>query len=243
MEGEGAAGGHCIAGIDGQVEDHLLYLPRVGKHGPQVLLQLVDELDVLPDERPEHRMDVLHHRVQADPARGDDLLPAESEKLPRETRGAASGREDLPDLRGARVLLPQPREEQVGVPRDGGEDVVEVVSHSAGQPADGLHLLRVAEALFQLHRLGHVPFDRDVAHDPAILRLHRADGCLLGIQAAILAPVDQLAAPDQSGRQGPPHPVVEGLVVAAALEKTGPPADGLITGVTGYLLEGRIDVR
>jgi len=40
--------------------------------------------------------------------------------------------------------------EKTRVPEDSGEDVVEVVGHSAGQGSDRFHLLRLAKLLFAL---------------------------------------------------------------------------------------------
>ena len=45
------------------------------------------------------------------------------------------------------------------VAADDGEQVVEVVGHAAGQAADGLHLLRLAELLLQLAALGDIDSD------------------------------------------------------------------------------------
>ena len=47
----------------------------------------------------------------------------------------------------------------------GGEQVVEVVRDAAGEPADGLHLLRLAELLLELHLRGDVALHADVVGD------------------------------------------------------------------------------
>ena len=41
-------------------------------------------------------------------------------------------------------------QEQLAVSHDDHEEIVEVVRDAAGQPADGLHLLRLAELLLAL---------------------------------------------------------------------------------------------
>ena len=41
-------------------------------------------------------------------------------------------------------------QQHLGVAADDGEQVVEVVGDAAGEPADGLHLLRLAELLLEL---------------------------------------------------------------------------------------------
>ena len=52
----------------------------------------------------------------------------------------------------------QPALEQLRVAEDGGEEVVEVVRHAAGEAADGLHLLRLP------HLLLKEPAHREVLH-------------------------------------------------------------------------------
>ena len=47
-----------------------------------------------------------------------------------------------------RLLVGMSVEQQLAVSEDRGQQIVEVVRHAAGQPADGLHLLRLPELLF-----------------------------------------------------------------------------------------------
>ena len=46
------------------------------------------------------------------------------------------------------------------VAEDDGQQIVEVVSHAAGQTADSLHLLRLAQSLLERHPLGDVMHQR-----------------------------------------------------------------------------------
>ena len=57
---------------------------------------------------------------------------------------SVGGHGPFPALVQVRVL-PQARLQEGQVAEDGGEDVVEVVGDTAGQLADGLHLLGLAE--------------------------------------------------------------------------------------------------
>ena len=79
----------------------------------------------------------------------------------REPRGAVGCAQDLLHVLPHRVALPQIGEGQVGVPGDGGEQVVEVVSDAARQPAHRLHLLSLPQLRFEELALGDV-FDEDV---------------------------------------------------------------------------------
>ena len=220
-KGESAAAGHRITRVDRKVEYDLLDLARVREHRPELGGKLVLQRNVLPDQGPQHGVEVLHHRVQAHEARGDHLLSAEGEELPREAGGPAGGREDFPHFGRARIFSAKPRQQEVRVPYDGGQDVVEIVRNAAGETTNGFHLLGMAKALLELRRLRHVALDRDVADDPAVLSFHRADGGLLHVGAPVLPAVDELPPPDISRRKGVPHPKIEGGIMPAAFRIRG----------------------
>ena len=60
-------------------------------------------------------------------------------------------------------------QQQLAVAENHGQQVVEVVRHAAGQPADGLHLLRLLELLLQRAAFGDVQGNPDAAHRFAVL--------------------------------------------------------------------------
>ena len=161
---------HGVAGVDRQVEQHLLDLARVGSHGAQALLQRRDELDVLADQPSQHLVRVAHDLVQVDDARLEHLLAAEGEELPRQVGRAMRGLVDLGQLHPRRVLRLQPSGGELRVAQDGRQQVVEVVGDAAGQPSHRFHLLRLAELLFDGAALRHVP---RVDDQPASARLGR----------------------------------------------------------------------
>ena len=81
-------------------------------------------------------------------------LAAEREELRGEVRGAPAGAPDLLEVarsRGSPGL--KSRDQQLDVAEDDREHVVEVVGHAAGEPPDGLHLLRLTELLLRLAEL------------------------------------------------------------------------------------------
>ncbi len=104
------------------------------------------------------------------------LAAREGEQLPRQLRGAASGTVDLLHLAPARISGRQPAQEQLAVAVDRRQQVVEVVGHPTGQPAHRLHLLRLAQLLFEraLHR--HVAQRAPVGNHLALAIEHRGGG-------------------------------------------------------------------
>ena len=86
----------------------------------------------------------------------DELAAAEGEQLARQPGGALGGLRDL--LRGTRAGVVQiGHRQQRCVAVDDGEDVVEIVRDAAGELADGLHFLRLAQLFLQ------PPLRRDIA--------------------------------------------------------------------------------
>src|SRR5262245_4891555 len=57
---------------------------------------------------------------------------------------------NLLEVSPARIRLGRLAESELGEAEYGGQDIVEVVSDSARQPADGLHLLRLTKLFFAL---------------------------------------------------------------------------------------------
>ena len=74
-----AAARHRIAGVDRQVDEHLLDLPGIGAHASQRRIAVVGEIDVLADQAPQHPLRA-----------GDDLI--EREHLRRQHLTAAERR-------------------------------------------------------------------------------------------------------------------------------------------------------
>ena len=91
-----------------------------------------------------------HGVVEVERPRLEHLPTAEGEELPGERRGARRRLADLHDVVAPRVRGSDRVEQELDVAADGGEQVVEVVRDAAGELADGLHLLRLAELRLQL---------------------------------------------------------------------------------------------
>jgi hypothetical protein len=57
---------HRVAGVDGEIEQHLLELPRIGVDESEIRIEMRRERDVLADEAAQQLSDVGHHRVDVD---------------------------------------------------------------------------------------------------------------------------------------------------------------------------------
>ena len=200
LDRETSAPRHRIASVHDEVQDCLLDLPGVRLGPPELALERGGQLHVLADHTPEHPLHAGDDRVQVEDTRLEDLPAAECEQLLRQRRSAAAG---LPDLLGAfapRVAFGQLGEQQLAVARDGRQQVVEIVRDAAGQPAHGLHLLRLQELLLEPTAFGHVEYgaeqdllailvgdERDVFHDPDEAAILAARLVLVVDEAALAA--------------------------------------------------------
>ncbi len=114
-----------------------------------------DELDVLADQPPEHAFGIAHHRIQVQREGTYDLLAAEGQQLTGEAGGVFPGFADLQNVFAEGIERTQAVRQQRGVSVDDHENVVEIVGHATGQPADAFQFLRLAELfpkVFLLHR-------------------------------------------------------------------------------------------
>ncbi len=157
---QAAAARHGVAGVDGQVRDHLLELAAVGldktarvctRRQPHVGAEQPCEQVLQPAN---DRSDVEHLRLEY-------LAAAEGEQLVRQRRRALGGTCDLERVLAARVIGVEAGDEKLGVAPDRGQQVVEIVRNPAGEATDSLELLRVQELLLELEPLGDVAVVQD----------------------------------------------------------------------------------
>ena len=98
LDGELAAAGHGVAGIDDEVHDDLLDLAGIGVDIAERGIVGGGEFDVLADEAAQHFIHAGDDFVQLNDAGLEDLLAAEGEQLAGERGGAAGGFLDLLDM-------------------------------------------------------------------------------------------------------------------------------------------------
>jgi hypothetical protein len=135
-----AAPRHGIAGVNGKVEQNLLHHTGIGfdHGGGQAVIQ--SQRHILAQHPAQHIAHVADDFVHVQSFGLDKLAAAESEQLAGQTGGAFSGLADL--LGGARrQIVEVVRLEQRGMAMNHREDIVEIMRHTAGQLADGLHFL------------------------------------------------------------------------------------------------------
>ena len=184
---------HGVAGIDGEIDERGLELRRVDLDEPEPVLGLEIDLDALA-ERALQELDHPGHEVlQVDDA-GLKRLPArEGEEAVGEI-GAALRALDREAHAPSRLLVAVERgAEEIEVADDDAQHVVEVVRDAAGEPADGLELRGVQQALLELAPLGDVEHGaEDLAAAAAFARRQHAlieeeAVLLVGASPAILA--------------------------------------------------------
>ena len=85
---QAAARRHGFAGIDHQVDEHLLHLHRIGAYHALVGAKKGSQLDVLTDEPPEHALRLRYHLVHVHQARLHHLAPRECQELSGQRGGS-----------------------------------------------------------------------------------------------------------------------------------------------------------
>ena len=154
LDGELAVPLHGVARIDRQIQEGVLHLNRVDVGVPQAPGD--DGLDLHPvAQRP--AKDVVRAADQAaeiDDLRRERLPSSESQQLRGEFRAARDGGDRrLQALVGARIAG-DVAAKQLQIAADDLQDVVEVVRDAAGELADRLHLLRLAQLRLGLGAFG-----------------------------------------------------------------------------------------
>ena len=168
------AAGHGVARVDGEIHDHLLDLPGIRNHRAKFGVQPVDEFYIFAGQPAKHVADALDRGVQVDRPVPHHLFAAEGEQLSGEGSGTLSGLLNLLGVVALLVVALRIVEQQVAVAGNHREQVVEIVRHSAGEPPDRFHLLRLAQLLlafierfFGQLTLGKIAADQDAAADLA----------------------------------------------------------------------------
>ena len=197
--------GHGVAGIDGQVHDHLLDLAGVCLDSIQRRLGHDDEVDRLADEPLQHGLHAGHDAVELQHLGREHLLAAEGEELARQGGRLVRRLADALGVLAQGVDRGQAPEHQVAVAADDHEQVVEVVRDTARELAHRVHLLRLPEmVLARAQRLVRVL---------ELGQVHGEAAELSGIAGTVRHHVHDVAQPHDLARRGQ-GPVLELVILA-----------------------------
>ena len=147
---------HCVTRIDRQIHDHLFDLPVIGLDSPKVCSQRSAYRNVLANKPRKHFQHVSNQVVQIQNGRRKYLLAAESKQLPGKRRGALARFFNFLGVFAQRTLRIQFPLEQLAVPDDHAEQVIEIVSDSTRKPPDRFHFGGHLQLALQNSLLGHV---------------------------------------------------------------------------------------
>ena len=171
-----AALGHRVAGVHGEVQEHLLELARVAEHRAPRGPELGAQLDVPREGAREQAHHLADRLVHVDGLAAQPRLEPETEQLAGELGAAPGGFADhlggLRHLDGRGLALG----EELGVAEHAGQQVVEVVGHAGRERADRLELLLAADLVLELDLAGHVAHHGDEVHELAGGVADRRDG-------------------------------------------------------------------
>jgi hypothetical protein len=155
FNGEAAAIGHGIAGVEAEVHENLLDLGGVGFDGLKIG---GDEFhfDVLVDDLVEETGEAVEGGIEIDGAGLKGLTASEGKEFASERSGAigllANTGKALGDDRMRAALFIA----EFGPAKDCPDDVIEVVSDAAGELTDALEFLRLEQLAFEKADFGDV---------------------------------------------------------------------------------------
>ena len=121
------------------------------------------KFDILSDQAVEHCGHGLDDLVDVENLELWHLFSAEYEKLPGEGRSTISGSHDMLGICLQGIALGQIHLCEFGVTDDHVQQIIEIVCDTAGKLADCLHLLGLAQLLFQLGAPGDVAIAKYVS--------------------------------------------------------------------------------
>ena len=141
-----AAAGHSVPRVDRQVQEDLFHHASIGFDQRRLGKVIELQRDILAEDARQHFGHVADHFIEVQALGLHDLAAAEGEQLAGEGCGALADLLGGPDGHSGQIAA---RQQERGVAVDNGEDVVEIMSDAAGQLADGVHLLGLAQLVLQ----------------------------------------------------------------------------------------------
>ena len=154
--GDFAAVGHGVFGVDDEIHDDLFELAGIGAGAADGGGEAGGEFDIFADEGAEETLHVGDDGVDVDDFEFEKLFAAESQELAGERGGAVGGLLNGFGFGMQRMAEGELVEHDFGIAADDHEEIVEVVGDAAGEAADGFHFLGLAELVFEHAALGDV---------------------------------------------------------------------------------------
>ncbi len=91
LEGENAAARHRVAGVDGEIEEHLLQLGRVDLDPSDLGVETHQQFDVFAEGAPQQLLALADLDVQVQHPRPQDLLATHCKELAGQAGGVLAG--------------------------------------------------------------------------------------------------------------------------------------------------------
>src|SRR5690348_9108522 len=129
-----------------------------------------------------------------------------------------------------------------GIAADDHEQVVEIVSYTASELADGIHFLRLEQLRFQLPALGDIAIVGDKVGDLAGSVANRRNCFFRVEQIAILLLVSENTAENISRKNCRPERFVKSGVLLAGFEQIRLTSQNFFTGIASENFEGWIGI-
>ena len=173
---EPAVAVHRVAGVDREIQQRVLHLERIDERIPQAARHDRLDLDAVAERAAEHVVEAAHEAAEIHDLRRERLTAAEREQLRSEIGAARDARQRVAHalfrlLRPGDVLG-----EQLQVPADHLQQVVEIMRDTTRQFADRLHFLRHAQRFLGMtQRFGRLAIGRDIATDAVNALRRRID--------------------------------------------------------------------
>ena len=173
FQGQAAAVGHRVPGIEAQIHQDLVDLPQIGLNAPRLGGDVDDQVDARIDGPPQQGHGFFQSGGQVRRFQSQRGLAREAEELACQLRGPQGRFFREPEELTVGIVSAQRRLHQGNIAQDHRQQVVEVVGHSAGQLTNGFHLLRLPELRFQGPLFRDVPEYTQDARDLSLIVLDR----------------------------------------------------------------------
>ena len=149
------------------------------------------QLDVFPNQPPQHFLQVGNHRVQVKYLRSQHPAAAEGQRLTGKRCGALPGIKNLLEVNTGLRVSPKLFPKDLGVPIDNGQKVVEVVGDSACQSTDRLNYRHLVKLSFQALAARHILFGGNELGNFAAPIPNRGDAHLFGVEPSVLPSIGE----------------------------------------------------